>query len=148
MCQALHAHGCHVHRLRSQFQLLPQPIGSILFIRAWFLDSAQTPAMCHSLNPSSCLPHSGATSRHQIISTVGVCARTPTHSPYAPEHRPLFSDHNALVPRSPTVLLLYCPAVPQACGFDAQEVEHLVCALFEASEYRRDALGRIRASAW
>jgi hypothetical protein len=36
----------------------------------------------------------------------------------------------------------------QAVGFDAGEVVQLVCALFEASEYRRDAVARIQASAW
>ncbi len=36
----------------------------------------------------------------------------------------------------------------QAVGFTADEVVHLLCALFEPSEYRRDAIARIRASAW
>lgn len=36
----------------------------------------------------------------------------------------------------------------QADGFQVDEMEHLLRALFEDSEYRRDALARIRASAW
>lgn len=39
-------------------------------------------------------------------------------------------------------------SVPQADGYTCEEVSHLVEALFEASEYRRDALARIRASSW
>ncbi|GFH28191.1 uncharacterized protein HaLaN_26638, partial [Haematococcus lacustris] len=36
----------------------------------------------------------------------------------------------------------------QAAGFNADDVQHLLCALFEASEYRRDALARVAASSW
>ena len=36
----------------------------------------------------------------------------------------------------------------QDAGFDAEELEHLLCALFENSEHRRAALARVRASAW
>ncbi|GFH30222.1 uncharacterized protein HaLaN_29029, partial [Haematococcus lacustris] len=36
----------------------------------------------------------------------------------------------------------------EAAGFDPDDVQHLLCALFEASEYRRDALARVAASSW
>jgi ATP-dependent protease Clp ATPase subunit len=45
------------------------------------------------------------------------------------------------------ILLSLCVCL-QVAGFDADEVEHLLCALFEASDYRRDAIARVRASAW
>mmetsp|Transcript_17630 Transcript_17630/g.30237 ORF Transcript_17630/g.30237 Transcript_17630/m.30237 type:complete len:110 (+) Transcript_17630:142-471(+) len=36
----------------------------------------------------------------------------------------------------------------QACGLDADDAVHLLCALFEASEHRKTAISRIRASSW
>lgn len=35
----------------------------------------------------------------------------------------------------------------QACGMTADMAVHLICALFEATEYRQNAIARVRASA-
>jgi len=33
-------------------------------------------------------------------------------------------------------------------GWERSEIEHLINALFEESEYRRDALKRVQAATW
>ncbi len=50
--------------------------------------------------------------------------------------------------RCVTAMCVCVRVCAQAAGFTADEVMHLLCALFEQSEYRRDALARIKASAW